>query len=52
MLEMAEGTVWGSRAVLKVANYVYLCVQYTKRGKDSTVWNEQPQISAYLEQGT
>ena len=52
MLEMAEGTVWGSRAVLKIANCVYSFVQYTRRGEDRTVWKEQPQISVYLKQRT
>ena len=57
MLELAEGTIWGSRTVLKIANCVYLCsVQRStvRQRRDSTVWNDaatdQPNWSKGLNQ--
>ena len=51
MLEMAEGTIWGSTTVLKIANCVYLCsVHKAEEGQYSMErYNHR---SAYLEQGT
>ena len=51
MLEMAEGTIWGSRTVLKIANCVYLCsVHKAEEGQYSM--ERYSHRSAYLEQGT
>ena len=51
MLEIAEGTIWGSRTVLKIANCVYLCsVHKAEEGQYSM--ERYSHRSAYLEQGT
>ena len=49
MLEMAEGTIWGSTTVLKIANCVY-SVHKAEEGQYSM--ERYSHRSAYLEQGT